>query len=234
MTITVLPLESLGKIERAHRLGYATVNFPQLPPQTPGRLAFGPLRLCGMEHFEPDYEGFHMHPHANVEVVTVLVRGAFSHRDSLGRGNRLKESGVQVMSAGAGLEHEEMTHGACTAIQLMFDPAERDTEPRVLQGEFERVPNRWVTLASGRPGAVRTALPIRQDVAVSRATGVDGTRLPVEVAAGRGAYLLVVRGEVVVGDHRAGGSERILIREAGRFAVELEGEAELLWIDVAL
>ena len=87
----VLRRDSLHTIERPHRAGSATVNFPGMPPQARGRLDLGPLRLCGMERFGPDYEGFSMHDHDNVEIVTVVVRGAFSHRDSLGRVARIEE-----------------------------------------------------------------------------------------------------------------------------------------------
>lgn len=228
--MTVLPLESLGKIERPHRVGYATANFPEMPPGAPGRLEFGPLRLCGMESFEPDYEGFSMHPHANVEVVTVMVRGAFSHRDTLGRGSRLEADDVQVMSAGTGLEHEEMTHGHCTGIQLMFEPGLRDTEPRVLDRTFARLPDQWVTLVSNVEG--EGALPIRQDASIRRANCSAGTRLPVTVRTGRAAYLLVVSGRIELDGVPAEVSERILLKEAGAFEMVALQAAEVLWIDL--
>lgn len=52
--------------------------------------------------------GFPMHPHRGIETVTYLLKGRFKHRDSRGGGGLLEAGDVQWMTAGKGIQHEEM------------------------------------------------------------------------------------------------------------------------------
>ena len=56
-----------------------------------------------------DYQaGFPMHPHRGIETVTYMLAGAVEHRDSLGNHGTVEAGGVQWMTAGRGILHEEM------------------------------------------------------------------------------------------------------------------------------
>ncbi|QQS41929.1 MAG: pirin family protein [Acidobacteriota bacterium] len=66
-----------------------------------------------LDHFgseDPDdyIGGFPMHPHRGIETVTYLLRGAVKHRDSEGNEGIIRAGGVQWMTAGSGIIHEEM------------------------------------------------------------------------------------------------------------------------------
>ena len=56
-------------------------------------------------------KGFGMHPHVNMEIISVLLRGNMNHKDSMGHNGTIGEGGVQIMSAGSGLFHEEYNVG---------------------------------------------------------------------------------------------------------------------------
>jgi redox-sensitive bicupin YhaK (pirin superfamily) len=49
-----------------------------------------------------------MHPHRGIETITYMIEGSFSHKDSRGGGGILKSGEVQWMTAGKGIQHEEM------------------------------------------------------------------------------------------------------------------------------
>ena len=68
------------------------------------------LMLDSFDSTDPkDYEaGFPMHPHRGIETISLLVRGAMTHRDSLGNEDTISDGEVQWMTAGSGILHEEV------------------------------------------------------------------------------------------------------------------------------
>lgn len=52
--------------------------------------------------------GFPMHPHRGIETITYMIEGSFKHTDSRGGGGLLTAGEVQWMTAGKGIQHEEM------------------------------------------------------------------------------------------------------------------------------
>lgn len=71
---------------------------------------FGLLRVFNDDFVAPK-SGFGLHPHANMEIISIMLTGAMSHVDSLGYKEVVKKDWVQLMSAGSGLRHEEHNGG---------------------------------------------------------------------------------------------------------------------------
>src|SRR5262252_6764877 len=66
-----------------------------------------------LDHFGSDnpadyIKGFPMHPHRGIETVTYLLEGEVDHRDTTGAAGTIRAGGVQWMTAGGGIQHEEM------------------------------------------------------------------------------------------------------------------------------
>jgi len=233
--VRVLTLSELMHICKPHREGHATANFPGLPAGAPGRVALGPLRLCGLEYFDAAYEGFSMHDHAEVEIITVMVKGAFVHRDTTGKTGRIETDGVQVMSAGTGMSHEEFIDGDSAGIQIMMDPAESGVTPRCESRVYPRSEgvDEWVCLASGRPAAPPNAIVIGQNASVARAVLSVGGAVEHEVKTGRCAYVLLVEGRVTAdGDMQMAAGERAVISQAGMVGFRADSASEILLIDL--
>ena len=57
-------------------------------------------------------QGFGMHPHRDMEIITVMVEGALTHADSMGNSAVLHAGEVQRMSAGSGIVHSEINQPA--------------------------------------------------------------------------------------------------------------------------
>ena len=76
----------------------------------PSKSAFGTLITFNDDHVAAG-KGFGIHPHANMEIISVLLKGKMNHIDTLGYKTVIEEGGVQIMSAGSGLRHEEYNVG---------------------------------------------------------------------------------------------------------------------------
>jgi hypothetical protein len=81
-------------------------SFSFGPHYDPGNLGFGLLVSHNDDLLDPG-AGYPEHPHQEIEVVTWVLSGALSHRDSTGAGGVLRPGQVQVMSAGTGVVHSE-------------------------------------------------------------------------------------------------------------------------------
>ena len=105
----------------------------------PERVHFGMLRVFNDDIVAPGM-GFGMHPHDNMEIVTIPIQGELEHKDSEGHHGVITQGEVQVMSAGSGLNHSEFNHSREKEVNLMqiwVLPRERDIQPRYDQKAFD-------------------------------------------------------------------------------------------------
>ncbi|MCG7586113.1 pirin family protein [Photobacterium sp. OFAV2-7] len=96
-------------------------------------------------YFKPN-EGAPLHPHNDVDIVSVILNGAVGHKGSLGDGTVIEGPGVQVQRAGTGMQHAEfsMNNTKAEILQIWFLPPETGLEPAyqnfaLKQGELATV-----------------------------------------------------------------------------------------------
>lgn len=122
----------------------------------PMKSAFGTLQAFNDDYVEPG-KGFGIHPHVNMEIISVLLKGKMNHKDSLGYSTVIEEGGVQIMSAGTGLRHEEYNIGDedVNFLQIWIQPKLQNITPRYQQRGFPQRNrhNKLVTIVSGQEGA---------------------------------------------------------------------------------
>ncbi len=75
----------------------------------PIKSAFGTLITFNDDYVQPG-KGFGIHPHQNMEIISVLLKGKMNHIDNLGYSTTIEEGGVQIMSAGSGLAPRRIQH----------------------------------------------------------------------------------------------------------------------------
>src|SRR5207248_11386463 len=105
----------------------------------PKKSAFGTLITFNDDYVEAG-KGFGIHPHANMEIISVLLKGKMNHIDSLGYKTVIEEGGVQIMSAGSGLLHEEYNIGEeeVNFLQIWSVPKLQNITPRYQQRNFPK------------------------------------------------------------------------------------------------
>ncbi len=130
-------------------------NFSFSDYYNPAKSAFGTLVTFNDDFVEAG-KGFGIHPHVNMEIISVLLRGKMNHIDTLGYKTIIEESGVQIMSAGSGLKHEEYNIGEdeVNFLQIWIQPKLQDISPRYQQRSFpkEKRINQLKTIVSGEEG----------------------------------------------------------------------------------
>lgn len=110
-----------------------------------------------LDHFGSDnpndyLAGFPWHPHRGIETITYMIKGEVEHEDSLGNKGVIGSGDVQWMTAGSGIEHQEMPHrteGMMMGFQLWANlpAAHKMMDPRYRDITKDDIP--VVTLASG-------------------------------------------------------------------------------------
>ena len=160
------------------------------PHYDPDNLRFGAVIACNEERLAPG-AGFDEHPHSHTEIVTWVVEGELTHRDSKGHETTVRPGDVQRLSAAAGVRHVERNDAEVplTFVQMWLAPLKPGGEPlyEIVHG-----------LAYSTPYAVPEAgamLHVRRLGAGERAAGPGGADV----------YVHVGRGEGRLGDARVGG-----------------------------
>ncbi|CCK30348.1 hypothetical protein BN159_5969 [Streptomyces davaonensis JCM 4913] len=185
------------------------------PHYDPDNLRFGAMIACNEERLAPG-AGFDEHPHSHTEIVTWVVEGELTHRDSTGHETRVRAGDVQRLSSAAGVRHVERNDAATplTFVQTWLAPLSPGGEPA-----YEIVPG----IADSTPYAVPeagTLLHVRRLGAGERTAVPDAEWV----------YVHVVRGEVRLGEETLGAGDAARISAAkdieavGITAVEL-----LMW-----
>ncbi|MBV6444417.1 MAG: pirin family protein [Ignavibacteriales bacterium] len=98
----------------------------------PARMHFGALRVLNDDYIEPGM-GFGMHPHDNMEIITIPLVGDLEHKDSMGNTEVIRHGDIQVMSAGSGIRHSEYNKNNDQPVELLqiwVYPNRRDVTPR--------------------------------------------------------------------------------------------------------
>jgi redox-sensitive bicupin YhaK (pirin superfamily) len=203
----------------------------------PSKVHFGMLRVLN-DDIVAGGQGFGMHPHNDMEIITIILEGALQHKDNMGNGSVIKPGDVQVMSAGTGVMHSEFNPSPtekANLFQLWIFPKENGIKPRYDQKSFsvDERKNKIQTVASGFKK--NGELYIHQEAALSLANVEKGKSISYSVnKAGNGTYLMVISGEVEINGEKLSRRDAIGISETGSFAINALENAEVLIVEVPM
>ncbi|MFE9770561.1 pirin family protein [Streptomyces sp. NPDC005931] len=181
----------------------------------PDNLRFGAVIACNEEHLAPG-AGFEEHPHSHTEIVTWVVAGELTHRDSTGHETTVRPGDVQRLSAASGVRHVERNDGTAplTFLQMWLAPLRPGGEPsyEVVRGIADSTP-----YAVPEAGAM---LHVRRLAAGERTAVPDAAYV----------YAHVVRGGVTLGGETLGAGDAARITDAREAeAVAVTAAELLLW-----
>jgi quercetin 2,3-dioxygenase len=198
-------------------------------------MGFRDLRVIN-EDWVAAGQGFGSHPHQDMEIITYIVDGELSHRDSTGREAAIGPNDVQRMSAGTGVVHSEYNNSEAPVhlLQIWIMPGAKGLPASYEDRSFAREEKlNQLRLIASRDGR-QDSTKINQDASVYASLLDSGKSLEHSLAPGRHAWLQIISGElnvngtkVIKGDGAAVSDEaRLLVSNTG------DGQAEFLLFDL--
>ena len=143
---------------------------------------FGKIRVINEDIISPN-SGFNMHSHSNMEIITIVIKGAITHRDSLNNLEIIHEDEVQVMSAGTGISHSEKNEKDidCKLFQIWIYPDLQNLKPSYNQMSIKNILGNNLIIDSKKNKYNR--LFINQDISVWRCKykHLNKKKLPSEI-----------------------------------------------------
>jgi quercetin 2,3-dioxygenase len=231
--IDVRPFGTLGGAD--HGWLDAKHHFSFANYFNPSRMSWGNLRVWNDDEIQPN-TGFPTHPHADMEIITYVRKGAITHKDSLGNTGRTEAGDVQVMSAGSGIRHAEynLEHEPTTLFQIWIQPREAGGQPTWGAKPFPKDDRagRFVTLASGFKDDA-DVLPIRADARVLGATVKAGQSVQYKTDPKRHLYLVPATGAVEINGVRVNARDGAAITALPTLDIKALEDAELVLVDAA-
>ena len=197
-------------------------------------MGYRTLRVINEDRVAGD-KGFGAHSHRDMEIVSYVLAGALEHKDSMGTGSVIKPGDVQRMSAGTGVTHSEKNASSTETVhflQIWIMPAKKGLAPAYEQKSFtddeKRGRLRLIASQDGRDGSVT----VNQDASIWAGLFDAGERASFEVAAGRGAWVHVVRGAVEVGGKLLEAGDAAAIDEPSKLEIIGKNAGEVLVFDL--
>jgi quercetin 2,3-dioxygenase len=193
---------------------------------------FSVLRVINEDRILPG-EGFGMHGHANMEIVTYIIEGSLKHADSLGHTSILREGEVQRITAGKGIRHGEWNASdkdIVHLLQIWIYPEEENLPPSYEQEPVDLTPNRLCPIVTRKGG--KKILRIHQDVTIY-SLHLDNHELVYPNSKGRAVWIQVIEGPVTCNSARLENGDGASFQE--ETSIALKGEkAHLLLFDLPL
>lgn len=235
MKKTIHRADSRGYADHGWLKSYHTFSFANY--YNPERTRFGVLRVLNDDIVEPGM-GFGTHPHDNMEIITIPIKGELAHKDSTGNKEIIKENEVQIMSAGSGLTHSEFNNSKTDKVNLLqiwLFPKEKNIKPRYAQKVFspDEMKNTFKTVVS--PDKNTGGLWINQDAEFLLASIDKGKSLKHNVKfSGNGIYLFVIEGSIEVLDEKLSNRDAIGLEGIEQFEIKADEDSKVLVIDLPM
>lgn len=200
-----------------------------------GHMGFRSLRVINDDRVAPG-QGFGMHGHRDMEIVTYVLEGALEHRDSMANGSIIRAGELQHMTAGTGVRHSEFNPSATEWVhlyQIWLLPQRKGLKPSYEQltvGEEDKR-GRFHLVAS--PDGSDSSLTIQQDVRLYLASLSPGEGVAHEIEPGRAAWLQVLRGRVHSFANELTAGDGLAITDENNVAVRAATASEVLLFNLA-
>ncbi|MEI6489198.1 MAG: pirin family protein [Bacteroidota bacterium] len=203
----------------------------------PSKVHFGLLRVLNDDTIGPG-TGFGTHPHDNMEIVTIPLKGTLEHKDSMGNIGVIRPNEIQAMSAGSGLMHSEYNHSKTeelNLLQIWVFPKLKNIEPRYEQRVFsaEEKNGKFKTIVA--PVKSSDIMWINQDAYFSLGKFEKDSQVEYTIQhPGNGAYIFMIEGEASIEGEVLGKRDALGVWETTKISIATHAISEILIIEVPM
>jgi quercetin 2,3-dioxygenase len=197
-------------------------------------MGFRDLRVINEDFIEPN-RGFPTHGHENMEIISYVVSGELSHKDSMGNGETIYPHEIQRMSAGTGITHSEYSSPTDKThlLQIWLLPEKNGTIPSYEQKLISADEKRGKLKLIASRNATGDSITVYQDVSMYASILNKNEEVSHEIVANRHAWIQVVKGNLEVnGELLNTGDGAAISNETLLKLTSLEDETEFLLFDL--
>jgi hypothetical protein len=230
-------------VRRSNERGYADHGWLQTfhsfsfaDYRDPDHMGFGPLRVINEDRIAPGM-GFGTHSHRDMEIITYVLDGELSHKDSISHGSAaavIRPGDVQRMSAGTGVRHSEFNQsGQIThLLQIWIEPNVRGIRPSYEEKRFAAEAKRGRLRLVASPDGADGSVKIHQDARLYIGTFSGDESATLDLKKSRRAYVHVARGEIEANATRLLTGDAAKLEDADSIRLSNGHEAEILVFDL--
>lgn len=220
-------VSNLGWLESRFHFSFADYYNPK-------NMNFGVLRVLNDDIVHPN-SGFGMHPHKDMEIISYIVDGEISHKDSMGNERTLKRGEVQYLSAGTGIYHSEYNNHKekdLRLLQIWILPPKKGLEPiygEELYTNSDRK-NRLLNIVSNQRGNAK--VKIHQDVNIYVCELDAGKSLEYALDAKREIYFVQIEGDLTINNITLNPSDAMQITDESVLSIRSLNNSHFLFIEM--
>jgi quercetin 2,3-dioxygenase len=228
-----LPKENMG----TSNLGWleSRFHFSFAEYRNPNNINFGVLRVLNDDIVHPQ-SGFDMHPHSNMEIISYVVNGEITHKDSMGNSETLKRGEVQYLSAGDGIYHSEHNvHKSdnLRLLQIWIIPPFAGL-PRLYGSkryeEKDRI-NKFLNIVSSTQG--NADIKIYQDINIYVSELEIDKSLDFEIKENRQVYFVQIEGSSNINEITLNAGDAMEIVDIEKIEIKALENSHFLFIEMA-
>lgn len=228
-----LPKENMG----TSNLGWleSRFHFSFAEYRNPNNINFGVLRVLNDDIVHPE-SGFDMHPHSNMEIISYVVNGEITHKDSMGNSETLKRGEVQYLSAGDGIYHSEHNLHKSEDLRLLqiwiIPPKQR--LPRLYGSkkfEENQRQNKLLNIVSSQDG--NADIRIYQDINIYVSELENNKSLKFKIKENRQVYFVQIEGTSNIKEITLNAGDAMEIVDIEEIEIEALENSHFLFVEMA-
>lgn len=198
----------------------------------PENSGFGVMRVCNDDFVAPG-RGFGAHPHSDMEIVSIILKGQIRHEDSLGNVEITSAGEVQRITAGSGVVHAEYNPSESeelNLLQLWFMPRERGLAPSYETARYDQAKLRNALLPVAAAVPAEGVAKVEQDLTIYLSRLDAGRELAFRQEKGRRVFLFVIEGSLTANGLALGTRDEARIADEPELALAAGGEETFLML----
>lgn len=229
------------KIRRSNERGHANhgwldtrFTFSFADYFDPKFMGFRVLRVINEDVIEPA-QGFPKHGHRDMEIITYVISGELSHRDSMGNGETVRPNEIQRMTAGTGVLHSEYSSltDKTHLLQIWILPDKDRLTPSYEQKFFPPEEKQGKLKLVASKGGDDDSVHINQDVKLYASVLKTGEEVVLNLVEKRYAWIQLISGSLDLNGETLNAGDGAAISEETVLSIEsLQDKSEFLIFDM--
>jgi len=200
----------------------------------PANVQFGPLRVFNDDYVSPD-SGFPMHPHTEMEIVTIVLDGELTHTDNLGNDLVVGAGEVQRMTSGTGITHSEANRSKADVhlLQLWFLPNKRGLAPSYehMKIDFLDTKDELVPLVTGQK-VLEDVVFINSNSTIFYGSFSQGKDFDYQTYKLRKNLIYVLEGNLIVNGVELADNDQVRLEDQDMISLHATAKTTFILVDV--